>query len=87
MVHYVGERPDLSTGEREQEREEGETDRINKSMADVKGCWQAINDKSNWRRLQLQQTVDLFKLIIIIDDLIMWITDMYDEMNNLEDPE
>ncbi|RDD43106.1 Spectrin beta chain, non-erythrocytic 1 [Trichoplax sp. H2] len=65
----------------------GEEEKIKKCMDDVKACWKAINDKSNWRRSQLLQTLDLFKLIVIIDDLIMWITDVYDEIHNLEEPE
>ncbi|EDV20211.1 uncharacterized protein TRIADDRAFT_32391 [Trichoplax adhaerens] len=52
----------------------------------ISDAWELLKDKCNWRKSQLEQTLDLFRLLLLVENHALWINDMYDDINSLEDP-
>lgn len=63
-----------------------EMEAINGLQSKIIDAWELLTDKSQWRKLQLEQTVDLFRLLLLVENHVLWINDMYDDINNLEEP-
>ena len=63
-----------------------EAQAINELQGKIRDAWELLIDKCQWRKLQLQQTVDLFRLLLLVENHVLWINDMYDDINNLEEP-